>query len=154
MLPIVLLSEDHMNVRDILCQPEREWHAKMPASEAEIMQLASHARAQLPTEYVELLRHSNGGEGPLALPPLYFQLYSVRDCIELFHNSQQLLEQFPSFMFFGSNGGLESIAFDLRSRPPWPIVMIDLIAGSESAKEIAPDIATFIEAIGLDSTDR
>ena len=69
-----------MNVRDILSQPEREWHAKLPASEAEITQLESQAKAQLPAAYVELLRLSNGGEGPLALSPLYFQLYSVKDC--------------------------------------------------------------------------
>jgi hypothetical protein len=141
-----------MNVRDILFQVEREWHAKTPSSEAEIAQLVSQAKAQLPTEYVELLRLTNGGEGPLALSPLYFQLSSVKECLELFHNNQQLLEQFPRFMFFGSNGGLELIAFDLRSgQPPWPIVMVDPIAGPESAKEIAPDVMTFIGAIGLES---
>jgi hypothetical protein len=97
------------------------------------------------------LRHSIGGEAPLALPPLYLQLYSVKGCIEAFHNSQQLLEPLPSFRFFGRKGGLESIAFDLRSGPAWPIVMTDPIAGPESAKEIVPDIGTFIEAIGLES---
>lgn len=140
-----------MNVRGILSQPEREWHAKAPSSEAEIAQLASIAKAQLPAEYVELLRLSNGAEGPLALSPLYFQLSSVKDCIDLFYTNQQLLEQFPSFMFFGSNGGLELLAFDLRSGPPWPVVMIDPIAGPESAEEIAPDVVTFIQAIGLES---
>ena len=142
-----------MNVRDILLQPEREWHAKVPSSETEIAQLAAQAKLPLPTEYVELLRHSNGGEGPLALAPLYLQLYSAKDCIELFHNDQQLREEFPSFLFFGSNGGIELIAFDLRSGPPWPIVMIDPIAGPESTEQIAPDAMTFIEAIGLESKE-
>jgi hypothetical protein len=54
-------------------------------------------------------------------------------------------------MFFGSNGGLESIAFDLRVGPPWPIVMIDQIAGPESAKEIAANMGAFIEAIGIEA---
>ncbi len=112
--------------------------------------LESKARADLPAEYVELLRFSNGGEGPLALPPLFFQLYSVEDCIALCHDSESV-EQFPAFMFFGSNGGVESIAFDLRVGPPLPIVMIDRIAGPESAEEIAADMATFIEAIGLEA---
>lgn len=140
-----------MNVQQVLCQPTRDWQPKAPASEAEIKLLESKARASLPPEYLELLRFSNGGEGPLALPPLWFQLYPTKDCIELCHNNQQVLEQFPTFMFFGSNGGLESIAFDLRAGPPWPIVMIDQIAGSESAKEIAPNMAAFIEAIGVDA---
>jgi hypothetical protein len=78
----------------------------------------------------------------------------VKDCIELFHTHQHLLEQFPSFLFFGSNGGLELLAFDLRSGPPWPIVMIDPIAGPESAEEIAPDLATFVKAIGLESREQ
>lgn len=140
-----------MNVQKILSLADREWQANTPSSETEIAQLTSYAKAQLPTEYIELLQLSNGGEGPIALPPRYFQLYSVRDCIELFHTNQQLIEQLPSFLFFGSNGGLELLAFDLRSEPPWPIVTIDPIAGPESAEEIAPDMETFIEAIGLES---
>jgi hypothetical protein len=143
-----------MNIHEMLSQPDREWRTTTPCSETEIAQLASHSKAQLPTEYIELLRMSNGGEGPVALPPLYFQLYSVKDCIELFHTNQQLLEQFPSFLFFGGNGGLELLAFDLRSGPPWPIVMIDPIAGPESAKKIAPDVVTFVKAIGLESEEQ
>jgi hypothetical protein len=53
-------------------------------------------------------------------------------------------------MFFGSNGGIESIACDLSAGQPWPVVMIDQIAGPDSATEIAPNMAAFIEAIGLD----
>jgi len=75
----------------------------------------------------------------------------VKDCIDLCHANQHVLENFPTFMFFGSNGGLESIAFDLRVGPPWPIVMIDQIAGPESAKEIAPNMGAFIEAIGIEA---
>ena len=140
-----------MSVQHILSQPKRNWQAKGPASEAEIALLVSRARADLPQEYLELLRFSNGGEGPVALPPLWFQLYAAKDCIELAHANQWVLEQFPTFMFFGSNGGLESIAFDLRVGPPWPIVMIDQIAGPESAEEIAPHMAAFIEAIGIEA---
>jgi hypothetical protein len=60
-------------------------------------------------------------------------------------------EQFPSFMLFGSNGGVEYLAFDLRVGPPWPVVMIDAVAGPETAEQIAPDMATFIQAIGLEA---
>jgi hypothetical protein len=62
-----------MNVYEILSQPDREWRGTTPCLEADIEQLASHAKTQLPTEYIELLRLSNGGEGPVALPPLYFR---------------------------------------------------------------------------------
>ena len=139
-----------MNVRDILGQPGREWRAEAPATEADIALLESRANRDLPREYVELLRFGNGGEGPLALSPLWFQLYAVKDCIALCLN-QEILERFPTFMFFGSNGGLESIAFDVREGPPWRIVVVDQIAGTESAEEIAPNIGAFIEAIGTET---
>ena len=77
--------------------------SKEPASAADIAQLAERAQRELPTEYIELLRFSNGGEGPLALPPRYFALYSVKDCIAL-HDNRHIIEQFPGFMLFGSNG--------------------------------------------------
>jgi len=56
---------------------------------------------------------------------------------------------YPGLLFFGSNGGLERIAFDMRSsRPPWPIVMIDPVAGNDSAVPIAHHLEEFVEAIG------
>lgn len=139
-----------MNVGDILRQPGREWRAKPPATEADIALLESKANRELPREYVELLRFSNGGEGPVALPPLWFQLYAVKDCIALCLN-QDILERFPTFMFFGSNGGLESIGFDLREGPPWRIVMVDQIAGTESSEQIAPNFRAFIESLGFET---
>jgi hypothetical protein len=137
-----------MKVAEILSQPNRKWQPEPPASESDLAELLSRARAELPTEYLDLLRFGNGGEGPLALAPLWFQLYSAKDCLELCHN-EDIIEQFPEFMFFGGNGGIESIAFDLRSGPPWPIVTVDQIAGADSAEELTPDITSFIAAIGL-----
>jgi hypothetical protein len=143
-----------MNVSDVLCQIERRWIAEGPASEADIAELLKRAKVELPHEYIELLRLSNGGEGPLALPPLYFSLFPIRVCIALFHENQRSLQQFPSFVFFGSNGGGEYLAFDQRVGPPWAIVTIDPIAGPESAKQIAPNMATFVQAIGLEAEGR
>ena len=144
-----------MDIRIVLSQPERQWTAGAPASEPAIELLKLSARAELPAEYLDLLRLGNGGEGPfLKMPPLWFQLYSIEDCIAVCHTDEFALAQFPAFMFFGSNGGLESIAFDLRVGPPWPIVMIDQIAGPTSARIIASNIETFIEAIGLEPVEQ
>jgi hypothetical protein len=140
-----------MNLREILGHPGREWRGSPPASEEELDLLKSRARAMLPSEYLDLLRFSNGGEGPLALSPLWFQLYSVDECIALCHSDGSTLEQFPTLMFFGGNGGLESIAFDLSVGPPWPIVTVDMIAGLDSVEQIAPNMAAFIDAIGDDT---
>jgi hypothetical protein len=139
-----------MTLHEILGHPGRKWRSSAPASAEELDLLKSRARAMLPSEYLDLLRFSNGGEGPLALSPLWFQLYSVDECIALCHSDGAMLEQFPTLMFFGSNGGIESIAFDLSVGPPWPIVTIDMIAGLDSVEQIAPNIAAFIDAIGVD----
>jgi hypothetical protein len=59
-------------------------------------------------------------------------------------------EHFAGFVFFGGNGGLERIALDCRQgTPPWPVVMIDPIAGPGSAQVIAPSFAVFLNAVGL-----
>jgi len=47
-------------------------------------------------------------------------------------------------MFFGSNGGLESIAFDFARGSPWGIVMVDWVAGPESTRGIAPNMGALI----------
>jgi hypothetical protein len=62
-------------------------------------------------------------------------------------------EMYPGHFVFGSNGGLETIAFDTRAKPPWPVVMYDPIAGTESAVTIAKNMEEFIRAIGIDDQD-
>lgn len=136
-----------MKVAEMLRQPGRQWHGNTAASEEEIALLRSQARSELPAEYLDLLRFSNGGEGPLALSPLWFQLYPVSDCLDLCHRGS-VLKDFRDFMFFGSNGGLESLAFDLRGNQPWPIVAIDKVAGPSSAEQIAANMAEFVQAVG------
>ena len=107
----------------------------------------------MPPLLIELLRFSNGGEGDLALPPRLFVLDSVAEIVDGFHN-RFLTEEFPGLVFFGGNGGLERLALDLRSAvPPFPVVMIDPIAGLESAEQIAPDFLVFVAAIGLEYRD-
>lgn len=135
------------SVADILREPGREWRSEAPSNDEAISKLRQSARCELPTEYVELLRCCNGGEGELDAPPLWFCLDTIDESIE--HNQMWTKEgQHQSFWFFGGNGGLETIGFDLREGPPWPIVMIDCIAGDDSAKRIAADISEFIEKIG------
>jgi len=150
-----------MNIRSLLAEPNRKWRTRAPADEAKIADLIREAQISLPAEYLDLLRVTDGGEGNIALSPLYLQLYSVDECIETLRDpsvkycleSPDALNRpaNPDFFIFASNGGLESIAFDLRCGSTRPVVMIDLIAGSESAKQIAPDIVTFINAIGLEA---
>ena len=136
------------SVSDLLSQPERQWSKAAGANDAEIAELISFIDFDLPDEYLELLRFSNGGEGELALPPRWFLLYEIKEAINS-RNDEFHRSMFPNFLFFGSNGGLEMIAFDL-TKITNPIVMVDPIAGQGSAVEIAPNIGEFINAIGLE----
>jgi len=115
------------------------------ALQVDISCLVRASSVSLPDELVGLLSFSNGGEGSVALPPLMFVLDSAGEIVRSIED-EWLSANFPGFLFFGGNGGLERMALDLRSgNPPWPIVMIDPIAGPESAREVAADFATFCQ---------
>jgi hypothetical protein len=58
-------------------------------------------------------------------------------------------KEFPGLVFFGGNGGLERIALDYRASADPSVVMVDPIAGLESAEKIADTVEDLILAIGL-----
>jgi hypothetical protein len=138
-----------LDIAALLAESDRDWDADPPGDEAALQSLRRSASVELPSEYIDLLRHGNGGRGPLALPPLYFTLDRAEDAAAL-NGSEEYRELYPGYYTFGGNGGLESIAFDVRGAPPWPVVMYDPVAGVESAVVIAADMASFIAAIGLE----
>jgi hypothetical protein len=137
------------------------WRPEQPASEQEISALIAAAPRPLPPEYLDLLRFTNGGEGPVGQPSHFvniedrllpfifgwFQLSPIHEVIELL-NDAHYREVFPNHLFFGGDGGLEQVAFDLSRPEPYPVVTLDPIDGPESVIEVAPDIATFIKALG------
>jgi hypothetical protein len=136
-------------VSEILKQANRNWSGNPPAGEEDILRLVQSCKVKLPNEYLDMLRLSNGGEGDLALPPRRFVLFDIDEVLEMM-GDEFYRGEFPSLLFFGGNGGMEQIAFDLSKGGPYPIVMIDPIAGAESVMEIASNMTQFIEAIGLE----
>lgn len=135
-------------VTELLSEIDREWRKVDGASQHQIAELFSALPFEPPAEYLEFLRYSNGGEGELALEPLWFQLFDVAFAIQLWQD-ENYRREYPELFFFGSNGGLESIAFDMSSPKPWPIIMVDCIAGLDSARRISGSIEEFIERVGL-----
>ena len=134
-------------VERLAADPGRDWTPASGASDDQIAQLMAAAPWPVPDALLALLRHANGGEGELALAPRRFVLDPVELIVDSFDDAE-LVEQFAGFFFFGGNGGLERIALDCRNGPPFPVVMIDPIAGPGSAEAIAPDLDAFIAAIG------
>lgn len=140
-----------MEIALLLQEPERCWARRPPAAEGLLDELARIAGPDLPREYLDLLRCSNGGEGPLALPPLWFVLFDAQLTASLNGDPKQRERQAGCFVF-GSNGDMESIAFDMRTAP-WPIIMYDSVSGPKSAIAIAPDVSHFVAAIGVSAFD-
>ena len=123
------------------------WDTKEPAKPESIERLVANVGKALPSEYLALLRYSNGGEGSLDIDPGRLQLWSSEEVLE--HNrGYEIAEHIPGFLGFGSSGGGELLAFDTQSGKHWKVVMIPFIP--MSAKEaivIANDFREFIRAI-------
>ena len=113
----------------------RKWRALPGATASDIARLLTILPFEPPSSYLELLRATNGGEGELNLQPLWFSLFDVDFAIHLW-NEPDYRQEYPGHFFFGSNGGLESIALKMIGEP-WPVVSIDTVAGLKSSLIIA-----------------
>lgn len=127
----------------------REWRKAESASLSVIETLEDFAPAELPKELLELLRYSNGGEGPLAAQPFWFQLYPAEEIAEI-ERSGAFEEFFDGLFVFGRNGGGEAIAVDLRNEKAAPVISFDMtnMDIEEGVLHIASDFATFVDMVG------
>lgn len=132
-----------------MLSPDREWFKCAGASPESIEALRSSAGVELPKEYFDLLKFSNGGEGPLSASPFTLCLESAESAAAN-KNGGTYTEFFQNFFVFGSNGGGDLLAFDLRGTRPWPIVAIDAtnIDLDESVDLVAEEFQSFVGFIG------
>jgi len=128
--------------------PRAKWDREEPATAKALEALAEAAPVDLPEEYLELLLHSNGGEGNLGVDPGWFRLWAAERVME--HNSGYgVLQYLPGFLAFGSSGGGELLAFDCRGDKPWAVVMVPAATlAEEDVIRIARDFAAFADALG------
>ena len=125
---------------------ELNWEPNTGATEDEISSLVAKIKKPLPEDYLDLLRKNNGGEGDLGLEPMWLQLWCIKEVIGC--NQLEPFIDYPEYLFFASNGGMESMAFKFDNITNTEIVMIDLIAGIDSCQTIANNFIEFTEAIG------
>ena len=132
--------------------PDRDWRAAPEATEASLARLVAASPIELPSEYLRFLVYSNGGEGPLGLPPYYFQI-DPADEAALALEDRRHEEFFPGFVIIGSNGGGEYVGLDVRGSSPWPVVALDMtnIDLDESVLVIASSFAAFIDLVGKEA---
>jgi len=142
------------DVAAILTDPERAWFTVEPATEVALDAFRAGCQHRVPGTLLAFWRFSNGGEcNDLALPPMRFALDRVEDATSAL-SAKFETEEFPGLVFFGGNGGLERIALDYRSSESPCIVMVDPIAGLESAMKIADSVEQLVLAIGVPYDDK
>lgn len=129
----------------------RDWFGMSGAATAELSRLQAVAPRNLPARYLDLLAFSNGGEGPLSGQPYNLCLDAAATVVETIESANHGQDDLRGFLIIGGSGGGEYVAFDTRSGAPWPIVVIDMVAGGSSAEIIAPDFDTFYDRIGVEA---
>jgi hypothetical protein len=125
------------------------WMPAPPASEEVVSSLRQSVGADLPSDYLDFLRFSDGGCGSIPVDPWRFEsLWRATELAE-FNRSYQVPIYCPGFFGIGSSGGGEMFALDMRGPQPWPIVHIPFIGMEpDAALLIAPDFRSFVAMFG------
>jgi len=132
-----------------MIEGHKDWYKCEGASQGEIEALKSTVSFDLPVQYIDLLKYSNVGEGPLPVEPFNFVLDSVEQATDPeFLKSYK--ENFPGYFVFGGNGGGEFIALEINTGR---IVALDStnIILTESVLHVAACFREFIKLIGSES---
>jgi hypothetical protein len=137
-----------MDISELVKDASAEWDRQSPASRENIAALTAQVGLELPTDYLVFLQNSNGGEGCLAVDPGWFQIWPAEKVAE-WNQNYRVAEFIPGFLGFGSNGGGELFAFDMRGNKPWPIVMIpfDWMEPAQ-AQPVADNFNEFVKKLG------
>jgi hypothetical protein len=130
-----------------LVAPLAHWTSAPGASTEQVQRLAEVGPPGLPPEYFDLLRKTNGGEGELAVPPGWVQLFDISLATQMW-NDQFYRREYPDFYFFASNGGMESFVITLNGPRAGEVLAIDAIAGKESTTLVAHSFVEFTQHIG------
>jgi hypothetical protein len=116
-----------------------------PAGVEEIRKTETGLGVVLPKEYIEFLLHANGGEGVIG-DNAYLVLWRVEDLPEI-NAGYQVQIYAPGFVMFGSDGGGEAFAFDMRSQVKG-IVMLPFVGMAvDEIQHVAHNFWHFLEQL-------
>ena len=114
-----------------------------PATTDIIDKFEKKSDIKLPYSYKEFLQLSNGGEGFIG-DNSYVILWSIEELIEI-NESYEVNDYAPGIFLFGSDGGGEAYAFDIRSEA-MNIVQVPFIGMDiDLVQQIALTFDKFIE---------
>ena len=123
----------------------------VPGAEGSVLKkLSASAPIPLPSEYLELLAASNGGEGDLAIEPGWFCPWPAEEVLEQ-NEGYEIATYAPDLFGIGSNGGGELIAIDHSTASPFAVVMVPFIPLDRSELQmIAQSMSEFVQLIGVE----
>ena len=80
-------------------------------SEKALTEFLSKNASTIPSDYLDFIRYSNGGEGPIGNN--YLSLWQVEDIVKMNEEYETDLYA-PGYLIFGSDGGGSAFAFDKK----------------------------------------
>ena len=122
-----------------------EFNPNPPASEKAIDQVELERGAPLPEDYVLFLRETNGGEGFVG-PNAYIILWRAEELAK-WNQAYEVSTYAPGLFLFGSDGGGEAFAFDMRTEKR-PVVSVPFVGMELSVvTQMAPRFEEFLEEL-------
>jgi len=120
------------------------WMPSKPPAPGDVARLVSGCGVSLPEAYLTYLALTGGGEGELSVEPGWIQFWSA-DRVLALNLSYEVPVNLPGLFGFGSSGGGELFAFDLRGSPNCPAVVMMPFIPMEAAA--ARTVASTFEAL-------
>jgi hypothetical protein len=118
------------------------FNIRVPATSEQIEAFSISSGLKLPQDYTVFLKQANGGEG-LVGSNSYLILFAV-DELDSLNKSYQIQEFVPGFLIFGSDGGGEAYAFNIRDA--MRVVRIPFVGMDTTTVEpLASNFTEFIE---------
>ena len=138
-----------MSISELARASASTWMPAPPASEAAVLSLRQSIGVELPSDYLDFLRFSDGGCGSIPVQPWRFDsLWKTTELAE-FNRGYQVPIYCPGFFGIGSSGGGEMFAFDMRGEQPWPVVQVPFIVMEpDAALLVVPDFYSFVAMFG------
>ena len=133
----------------------KKFRANQPASAAQIEQCEAAIGFELPASYQNFLKRQNGGEGFIG-PNAYVIFWRVTDLMEM-NKAYQVGEYAPGLFIFGSDGGGEAYAFDIRNNEMLIVSVPFVGMGVSLARVVASNFDDFLDTlsgIGSPHADR
>jgi hypothetical protein len=139
-----------MDLQTLLLNGRDRWDGNSPAAAEDVAALVSWCPVELPSEYLELLRSSDGGDAQLSGYPNYVRIWSARSAIEQ-NQAYEIQSWLPGFIGIGDNGGSELVGFDTRGGEPYRVcTMPSMPMAWDDALGDALDFPTFIRRLSIE----